>query len=105
MVQTTYTNVRANLAKFMNLATEDNEIVFISRNKVVTVAMIAVSELESLLETAHLLKSPKNRQRLFEAYRRAEERTIEPSTPEELFKEVGLVEKKAAKGVRKRISA
>ncbi len=105
MVQTTYTNVRARLAEYMDRAVEDNEIVIINRKRTPAVAMIAVSELESLLETAHLLRSPKNRQRLLDANKRAEERSVEPSTPEELFEEVGLVEEKAAKGVRKRISA
>ena len=84
MVQTTYTNLRARLAEYMDRAIEDNEIVIINRNKKAAVAMIAVAELESLLETAHLLRSPRNRKRLFEAYRRAEEQSVKPSLPEEL---------------------
>ena len=96
MVKTTYTNVRANLAKYMDRAVEDNEIIFISRKKEEMVAMLSASELESLLETAHLLRSPANRKRLFEAYKRAEERTVEPSSLDELLQEVGLDTGKAS---------
>lgn len=92
MVQTTYTNLRARLAEYLDRAAEDNEIIFVNRKKSASVAMIAASELESLLETVHLLRSPENRRRLMEAYRRAEEQSVEPSSAEELFKEVGLGE-------------
>jgi antitoxin YefM len=93
MVNTTYTNLRARLAEFMDRVVDDNEIVLVSRNKTEAVAMIAVSELEGLLETAHLLRSPANRKRLMDAYQRAGEQTVEPSTPEDLVREVGLGEK------------
>jgi antitoxin YefM len=92
MVHTTYTRARANLAEYLNRTTEDNEIVIIDRKKSAAVALIAASELESLLETAHLFRSPENRKRLFQAYNRAEERSVEPSSVEELCKEIGLVE-------------
>ena len=95
MVQTTYTKLRANLAKYMDRATEDSEIIFISRKKSTDVAMLAATELESLLETAHLLSSPVNRKRLLEAYVRAEERTEEPMTLDDLRAEVGLTPKAA----------
>ena len=95
MVQTTYTDLRARLAEYMDRAIENNEIIFISRKKSPKVAMIAVSELEGLMETAHLLRSPENRRRLFDAYKRAEERTVEPSSLQELLVEVGLIEEKA----------
>ena len=74
---------------------DDNEIIVINRNKTAMVAMIAMSELESILETAHLLRSPKNRRRLFAAYQRAEEQTVKPSSLEELLVEVGLARGKA----------
>lgn len=96
MVQTTYTNMRKNLAEYMDRAIDDSEIIVINRNKIASVAMIAVAELESLLEMAHLFKSPKNRKRLFDAYQRAESGTVAPQSLEELRREVGLVEERAS---------
>lgn len=95
MVQTTYTNFRAKLAEFMDRAVENNEVILVTRNKSASVAMIAVSELEGLLETAHLLRSPENRRRLLDAYQRAGEHTVAPSSPEQLFREIGLGEEAA----------
>lgn len=42
--------------------------------------MIAADELESLVETAHLLRSPKNAERLLSALARARSETL-PDTP------------------------
>ena len=96
MVQTTYTNLRKNLKEYMDRAVDDSEIIVINRNKTAAVAMIAIEELESLLELAHLFKSPKNRKRLFDAYHRAQEGSVAPQSLEELRREVGLVEEKAS---------
>ncbi|MCE5273151.1 type II toxin-antitoxin system Phd/YefM family antitoxin [bacterium] len=92
MVQTTYTALRGNLAEFMDRAVEDSEIIIVHRNKVPAVAMLAATELESLLETLYLLRSPNNRRRLFSAFKRAEEGTVTPSSLDDLLKEVGLAE-------------
>jgi antitoxin YefM len=43
-----------------------------------------------LLETLHLLKSPKNAIRLFEALDEADSRTVLPKTLNQLSQEVGL---------------
>jgi len=59
------------------------------------VAMIAQSELSSLLETAYLLRSPKNADRLLTALERALKRKIEPMTLDKLRLEVGLESEKA----------
>jgi antitoxin YefM len=69
---TTYTNARANLATLLNKVTADREIVIIDRRGSESVALIAESELSSLMETAHLLRSPKNARRLLTALRRAQ---------------------------------
>jgi antitoxin YefM len=70
-IQTTYSEVRANLASFMNLTITDNEIVVIKRRGKESVALISESELRGLEETAHLLRSPKNVQRLQRALHKA----------------------------------
>ena len=90
MVQTTYSNARANLAGLCDEVTENREIVIIRRRKGGSVAMIAADELESLTETAHLLRSPKNAQRLLATLERALKGEGEPSTITALRKEMGI---------------
>ncbi len=62
----------------------------IQRRGAEDVALIAADELESILETAHLLRSPKNAERLLTALRRAQQRKLKPSTVDDLRAEVGL---------------
>jgi antitoxin YefM len=89
-IQTTYTNARANFAKLCDEATANREIVIINRRGYEDVALIAATELASLAETAHLLRSPKNAERLLTALGRAKARIIKPQTIEQLRREVGL---------------
>ena len=56
------------------MATDDKDIVIIDREGKENVALIAMSELSSLLETAHLLRSPKNAERLLNALKNAQRR-------------------------------
>jgi len=90
MLKTTYTKARANLAGLCDEVTKNREVVIIGRRSGESVALIAADELESLVETAHLMRSPKNAQRLLAALQRALNREGEPSTSETLRKEVGL---------------
>ncbi len=94
-IQTTYTKARANFAKLLDEVTKNRETVIIERRGAEKVAMIAQSELSSLLETAHLLRSPKNAERLLTALERALKRKLKPKTIDELRLEVGLGSKKA----------
>jgi len=93
-IHTTYSNARANLAHLCNQAAENREIVLINRRNAEDVALIAASELSSLLETAHLLRSPKNAQRLLTALNRALSRTEIPQSIEDFKQEIGLDEAK-----------
>jgi antitoxin YefM len=89
-IETTYTDARARLARLMDQVTEDRETVIIRRRNARSVAMIAADELESLTETAHLLRSPKNAERLLTALARARAGEGTPQTVEELRDELGL---------------
>lgn len=89
-IQTTYTSARANLAKLLDRVTHDRETVIIERRGKEKVAMISASELSSLIETAYLLRSPKNAQRLLSALMRALEKKMPVMSMTELRKEVGL---------------
>jgi antitoxin YefM len=88
--RTTYTNARANLAKLCAQVADDREIVIINRRGAEDVALVAASELAGLLETAHLLRSPKNAQRLLTALKRAQKRTTKPQSLARLRQELGL---------------
>jgi antitoxin YefM len=92
-IHTTYSSARENLASLLDQVTEDREIVIISRRGYDDVALVAVSELASLLETAHLLRSPKNAQRLLKALRRAQARSLKPQPLEKLRRDLGMDEK------------
>ena len=89
-IQTTYTQARANLAKLLDRVTQDKETVIIERRGVEKVAMISASELSSLIETAYLMRSPKNAQRLLAALMRALENEKPSMRVAELRQEVGL---------------
>lgn len=90
MLQTTYTNARANFAGLCNEVTDNREIVVIHRRKGSNVAMIAADELESLVETAYLLRSPQNAKRLLSALERALNGKEEPSSLQTLRTEIGI---------------
>ncbi len=83
-IQTTYTYARANLAKLLNQVTRDREVVVIQRRGQEDVAMIPAAELSSLMETAHLLRSPKNAERLLSSLNMALKNEGEPLTVVEL---------------------
>ncbi len=89
-MKTTYSNARANLAALLDKVAADHEVVVISRRGQEDVALVSVSELSSLLETAHLLRSPKNAQRLLTAVNRANGKKVKSSSVVELRRSVGL---------------
>src|SRR5688572_23899553 len=91
-VQVSYTQARAELAKILDEVTEDREIVVIRRRGREDVALIAADELSSLLETAYLLRSPANAQRLLSALERSFRGEGKQMTMDELRHEVGLDE-------------
>ena len=88
--RTTYTQARANLASLCDEVAESREPYVIERRNRENVALIAVDELESLLETAHLLRSPRNASRLAAALERALDTEIQPTSLDELKRELGL---------------
>jgi antitoxin YefM len=89
-IHTTYTNARARLASLLDEVTTNQEVVVIQRRGAEDVAMIAASELRSLEETAHLLRSPRNAERLLRALARATAAEGIPQTIDDVRREVGL---------------
>jgi antitoxin YefM len=89
-VETTYTNLRAKLASVLDQVVEDQEVVIVRRKRSKDVALIPADELAGLMETAHLLRSPKNAQRLLTAMRRAGRRQGKPESLSGLRREIGI---------------
>jgi antitoxin YefM len=86
----TYTQARATFAKLCSQVAETREPVIIHRRDADDVALVSADELESLMETVHLLRSPKNARRLLAAYERAHTRKLAPSSIRKLRRDVGM---------------
>lgn len=89
-IQTTYTQARSQLASLMDQVTKNREVVIIQRRGGNDVAMISADELAGILETAHLLRSPKNAERILSSIEKVRKGTGTPSTIDELRNEAGL---------------
>ncbi len=94
-IEFTYTSAREQLATLLDRVTKDREIVIIQRRGSEDVAMIAADELASLTETAYLLRSPQNAERILSALARALKNEGKPQNIDTLRREVGLEDKKA----------
>ncbi len=81
-----------NLDKLCRQTIENQEVVVINRTDGKNVVLISETELESLLETLYLLRSPKNSARLLTALQRAKSGTIEPEEVSALYEKFNLSE-------------
>ena len=70
-IEITDASLRVKLASVLDRVVENQEIVIVRRKGVGDVALVPADELAGLLETTHLLRSPKNPQRLLTALWRA----------------------------------
>ena len=86
--ETTYTSLRENLATVLDQVIDDQDTVIIRRKGTRDVALIPAAELAGLMETAHLLRSPRNARRLMTALRRAKTGKLKPGTTATLRKEM-----------------
>jgi antitoxin YefM len=60
----TYSEVRAKLAETMEKVCDDHAPMIVTRKNSRSVVMISLDDYQALEETAYLLRSPKNAQRL-----------------------------------------
>jgi antitoxin YefM len=86
--ETTYTSLRENLASVLDQVVDQQETVIVRRKGARDVALIPVGELNGLLETAHLLRSPQNARRLLTALRRAERGKTKPTNVSEFRRDI-----------------
>lgn len=87
-VETSYTSLRENLASVLDQVVDQQETVIVRRKGSRDVALVPATELAGLIETAHLLRSPRNAQRLLAALRRSERGKQKSSTVAELRQEM-----------------
>jgi len=92
MTETTYTSLRQSLASVLDRVANDHEVVIVRRKGDRKVAMVPADELAGLMETAHLLRSPRNARRLLAALRRATAGKGRPESLEKFRREMGLGE-------------
>ncbi|MCW5981246.1 MAG: type II toxin-antitoxin system prevent-host-death family antitoxin [Bryobacteraceae bacterium] len=85
---TTYTHLRENLASILDQVVDRQEVVVVRRKASRDVALIPAAELAGLIETAHLLRSPRNARRLLAALRRAETGKVQAASVRELRREI-----------------
>ena len=87
-VETTYSHARAHFAELWDRTVNDREPVIVRRRGSEDIVFLPADELESLLETAYLLRSPANAKELLEAYGRAISGEGEVVTLEMLRREI-----------------
>lgn len=80
----TYTEARQNLSSTMDKVCDTHEPTIITRRSAEPVVMMSLADYNAIAETAYLLKSPKNAQRLLESI---EEANSGKSTPHSLIEE------------------
>ena len=89
-----YTNARNGLASLLDRVSKNSEIVIINRRNKPDVALISKEELDSLLETVYLLRSPANARELFKAIdesKQMDDATVEPQSVKDLCEDLGII--------------
>lgn len=72
MIHVTYTDLRANLAAWMDRANDDRAPILVTRQGAEPVVIMSAAEYAAWDETAYLLSTPANRERLLKAKAEAE---------------------------------
>jgi antitoxin YefM len=89
-LETTWTKARASFAALCDTVSQDREVVIIHRRNADDVALIAADELTSLMETAPLLRAPRNAERLLTALAHARGETVPTESLDSLRLSIGL---------------
>ncbi|MDP2990321.1 MAG: type II toxin-antitoxin system prevent-host-death family antitoxin [Kiritimatiellota bacterium] len=68
----TYTEARSDLANTIKRVCQDHNPIIITRKRENSVVMMSLDDYESIIETAYLLRSPKNARRLLDSIKELE---------------------------------
>ena len=90
---TSPTDARNDFFKLLELVVENHQVYIVNRRDGENVALIAESDLVSLLETVYLLRSQKNARRLLDAIEESKTGKIQSQTMAELQQELGIEQK------------
>jgi antitoxin YefM len=72
MSHVSYSELRANLAGFMDEVCDTHAPLLVTRQNARSVVMLSEQDYEGLMETVHLLRSPANAARLLDSLRQAD---------------------------------
>lgn len=73
MAHVSYSQLRNNLASYMDEVCDDRAPLFVTRQNARSVVLMSEEDYEGLMETVHLLKSPANAARLMRSINDAEQ--------------------------------
>lgn len=76
MIAANYTEFRTGLKRYLDDVEENNETLIIKRTSGKGAVLISLDEYNSIVETAHLLSSKKNKQRLDESIKQMNSENI-----------------------------
>lgn len=89
-IKVTPEEVTTNLDKLCGQVVKTGEVIIITRPDGKNAVLISEAELDSLLETLYILRSPANSSRLLTALQRAKAGIIKPQPVEEIYEMFGL---------------
>jgi antitoxin YefM len=72
MAHVSYSQLRNNLASYMDEVCDSHAPIFVTRQNARSVVLMSEDDYEGLMETVHLLKSPKNAARLLQSIKEAD---------------------------------
>ncbi|MEN9521103.1 MAG: hypothetical protein RLZZ381_3691 [Cyanobacteriota bacterium] len=87
---TSPTDARNDFFNLLNLVAENHQVYLVNRRNGENVALIAESDLVSLVETVYLFRSPQNARRLLEAMEESKNGKIQPQSLSELQQEMAI---------------
>jgi antitoxin YefM len=73
MAHVSYSELRTNLASYMDQVCDDRAPLLVTRQNARSVVLISEEDYEGLMETVHLLKSPANAARLLRSITQADQ--------------------------------
>jgi antitoxin YefM len=87
---TSPTEARQGFFQLLDRVTDNHQICIINRREGENVALIAESDLDSLIETVYLFRSPANARRLLDAMDEVKSGRVVPQSIDELKLELGI---------------